>query len=219
MIVVAQGSDAAWQSGRDTLRAISVFNRNRVGIIFRTARLTPSSAITPQQVATIGDWCDATALAALATAGAPLYDPTLINVYFIPGTPGGWRGWNCWEQGFQNVIYISIAGDSPSALAHELGHALALRDPGPLTGHTGVVTTPKINGFVSQNIMWTGLNDQEALAQRHFSIGQSYRMNLDKTSWVNKVVAGRVVRGCHPTVPEDSIPCPMLALDTTAVVP
>jgi hypothetical protein len=220
MVQVASGGPAAVQAGRDTVRAISLFNRNRVGIIFRTD--TVISALNSAQVAMIGDRCDPVALANLAKAGAPLYDSKRLNVYFVPGTPGGFRGRNCFPQGFPNVIYISIAGDSPGTLAHEFGHALALQDPpGHRTGHTGVMSTPKINGFVYQNLMWTGLYDQQALAQRHFSIGQAYRMNMDKTSWVNLMglVPGRVARTCHPSVPEDSIPCPMLALDTTAAVP
>ncbi|HEX3235801.1 MAG TPA: hypothetical protein VHR41_16510 [Gemmatimonadales bacterium] len=222
MVLVAPGDLAAQQAGRDTLRAISVFNRNRVGLSFRTTSVTPSSALASAQKTMIGDRCDATALANLATAGTPLYDSKRLNVYFVPGTPGGFRGRNCFTVGFPNVIYISIAGDSPGTLAHEFGHALALQDsPGHSNGHTGVMSTPKIQGFVYQNLMWTGLYDQEALAQRHFSIGQAYRMNMDKTSWVIRVglVPGRVGRTCHPSVAEDSIPCPKLALDTTAALP
>jgi hypothetical protein len=219
MVLVAPGSLAALQAGQDTLRAISLFNRNRVGITLRTDTVIQSRELKRGDSATIGDRCDAAALANLAKADPRIYDPNRLNVYFVPGTPKGWRGWNCYTVGFPNVIYISIAGDSPATLAHEFGHALGLQDPlGHETGHTGVLTTAKIKGFVYQNIMWTGLYDQEAAVQGHFSIGQAYRMNMDKSSWVIKkgLVPGRAGLTCHPNVPEDSIPCPFLALDTTA---
>jgi hypothetical protein len=221
MILVAPGPQAAQQAGLDTVNAIRMFNRNRVGITFHASSVVQSNQLGSADVAKIGDRCDKTALDNLATA-TDLYDSKRLNVYFVPGTPGGWRGRTCWTMGYQNVTYISIAGESPGTLAHELGHALGLQDPlGRKLGHTGVLSTTRINGFVYQNLMWTGLYDQEAAEQRHFSIGQAYRMNMDKSSWliVRGLVPGRVGPLCHPLVPEDSIPCPMLALDTTAALP
>jgi hypothetical protein len=220
MVLAAPGGLAALQAGRDTLRAIGLFNRNRVGILFHANTVIDSSELKHGDSTTIGaPPCDSTGMADLAKAGPPIYDPNRLNVYFVPGTPGGWRGWNCFTVGFPNVIYISIAGDSPATLAHEFGHALGLQDtPGHKAGHTGAVAKVRITGFVNQNVMWTGLYDQEAADQWHFSIGQAYRMNMDKSSWVNLagLVPGRAGLPCHPIVPEDSIPCLFLALDTTA---
>jgi hypothetical protein len=219
MVLVASGSQAAQQAGWDTVQAIRLFDRSRVGITFHAASVVQAKDLNPADVLTIGDRCDKAALDNLAK-DAKLYDPKRLNVYFLPGTPGGWRGRTCWTIGYQKVIYISIAGDSPGTLAHEFGHALGLQDPiGRKLGHTGVLAKARIQGFVYQNVMWTGLYDQQAGEQWHFSVGQAYRMNRDKSSWIMARALVNVGLPCHPLVPEDSIPCPFLALDTTAALP
>lgn len=215
LVLVAKGPAAAQQVGRDTLQAIARFNENRTGLTFRSSRILLPKHLTKPDIAAIGSRCDKEALTSLATK-TKLYDPKRINVYFVPGLPG-WRGLNCYLEGYPNVIYISAAGDSPTTLAHELGHALGLQDWYPrMLGHTGALSTSSINGFTYLNIMWTGLYDPEAFAQRHLSIGQGYRMNMDKSSWVitQGLVPGRTPESCHPLAAKDSLPCPMLALDT-----
>lgn len=216
MVLVAKGSQAAQQAGLDTVRAIQLFNRNRVGLTFHASRIIQGKQVSSADAMTIGSGCDKAKLNSLALR-ADLYDANRLNVYFVPGSAGGWRGWNCYTDGYPNVIYMSIAGESPASLAHELGHALGLQDsPEHMLGHTGAGNNQLIVGFVYQNLMWTNLYDQQALEQSHFSIGQGYRMNMDKISWVNRagIVPGRVGLTCHPLAPRDSIPCPFLALDT-----
>lgn len=216
MVLVAKGSQAAQQAGLDTVRAIQLFNRNRVGLTFHASRIITGKQLNSADTTTIGSGCDQAKLNTLAKR-ADLYDADRLNVYFVAGSAGGWRGWNCFTVGYPNVIYISIAGESPASLAHELGHALGLQDwPEHVLGHTGAGNQWRIAGFVYQNLMWTNLSDQQALEQSHFSIGQGYRMNMDKTSWVNRagIVPGRLGLTCHPLVAKDSIPCPFLALDT-----
>jgi hypothetical protein len=215
MVLVAKGGTSAQQAGSDTVQAIRRFDQNRSGITFQASRIVRPRDLTPGDIQTIGQPCDPAALANLATK-PKLYDPNHLNVYFLPGSLS-WRGWTCFREGFPKVIYVSIAGDSPGTLAHEFGHALGLQDwPGNKAGHTGAVGTARIQGFMYPNLMWTGLNDLQASEQWHFSIGQDYRMNMDDQSWMitGHLVQGRIGLDCHPTVPEDSMPCPFLARDT-----
>jgi hypothetical protein len=219
MVLVATGSAASLVVGTDTATANRLFDQNRTGLAFHTSRIIMPKGLSPKDVQTIGDRCDKAALDVLAQQ-TKLYDSTRLNVYFVPGL-SGWRGRTCFAVGYSNVIFISVAGNSPATLAHELGHALGLRDlpdRKPL-GHTGALNKQRIPGFVYQNVMWTGLYDQQAKEQWHFSIGQGYRMNMDQISWVIRagVVPGRAGLACHPTGSQDSIPCPILGLDTVAL--
>jgi hypothetical protein len=214
-VLVAKGNTAAQQAGWDTVQAIALYNANRTGLTFHARRIILPRDLNTAEVATIGDDCSTVKLNNLAKF-PKLYDPMRLNVYFVPGLVG-WRGRTCFTVGYPNVIYISIAGESPPTLAHELGHALGLQDwLNHKLGHTGALAQVRIPGFVYQNLMWTGLYDQQALQQWHFSIGQGYRMNMDTKSWVIKanIEPGRVGLICHPNVAADSIPCPSLALDT-----
>jgi hypothetical protein len=214
-VMVDKDRQAAQLAGRDTIQAIARFNENRTGLSFRTSRIVAPKELNNSEIATIGNRCDRDALTALSTK-PKLYDPRRINVYFVPGLLG-YRGRNCFPEGFPNVIYISTSGDSPATLAHEFGHALGLQDwPPRKLGHTGALSTQHIGGFMYLNIMWTGLYDAQANEQRHLSIGQGYRMNMDTSSWLIRtgIVPGRKGLACHPNKAEDSIPCLLLALDT-----
>jgi hypothetical protein len=88
------------------------------------------------------------------------------------------------------------------------------------TGHTGPPEEENITGFEPVNIMWNGLDSDEAQPQNHFSLGQAYRMNASDRSWVQLGKAGPSSGGltgrkCHPSGPLNKVPCPPLAFDVS----
>ena len=118
-----------------------------------------------------------------------------------------------------NIIFISLGARTPSTLVHELGHALGLQGP---TGHTGPPglwgVDTAMTGFTPTNIMWTGLDPDEAAQQKHLSLGQAYRMNAANESWLHANGAavsgsGLSARACHAKSWLDKAPCPPLAFD------
>jgi hypothetical protein len=194
--------------------ASALFKRNRVGISFQPV----DSGVTKPGDArfeTIGDGC--AHAASLRAAGSPLYQKLRLNVYFVTALrlaptdpPNVWRGYNCYQAGAPNIIYISLTFGAPTTLAHEIGHALSLT---AANGHTGTGAVTLIPGFTNRNLMWTGLNTDATAAQDRFSLGQAYRMNVNNRSWVN---AGGARAG--PTTlcqanHMDARPCPLLALE------
>jgi hypothetical protein len=223
LYVVSSDNSRNASARSDLNRARTAYKRNRVGLTFTESKFTPAGSLTQAQVAIIGDYCDAVD----GLKQSSLYDPVRVNVFFVESIGGGdgWlRGVNCFPTASgnttstPNVIYISLSERSPNTLAHELGHALGLQ---LATGHTGSGDEAMIEGFKKVNIMWKGLESDEATAQKHFSLGQAYRMNADNSSWVNLTNGGVTPGGlpkrqCHPSSPADNVPCPPLAFDVPA---
>jgi hypothetical protein len=236
--VAVNDAKAARRTRADITRAVRLYRENRVGITFRVDHFDSSPSAADRLA--IGSGCRD--VGALKRAGPPLFDPTRINVYVVQNViamkhgeeDDTWRGYNCFKEGGENVIYVSVQWHSPTTLAHELGHALGLRPP---CGHTGYEGDTTIAGFTAVNIMWSGLSDTAGAAQSRFSLGQAYRMNASPKSWVNHVrgtgATGRAIRTgetrscptvppietdrCPPATPARNDPCPPLALDTKNV--
>ena len=219
---VPSGAPQVEQDAQDEMDlATALFAKNRAGLVFTS----PSTmAYSPAQKAVIGDGCDVAASLVIAGAGTGLYDPDRINVYYVNriNSSDSYLGYNCYQKPIavggmsalgENVIYISIDNRAPTTLTHELGHALGLRDK---AGHTNGVA-----GFTKRNLMLSGISLADQAAQDHLSLGQGYRMSLDRLSWLNHsrpsgaapVRAGDS-RSCQTAVmPALGDPCPALVLD------
>lgn len=214
---VPQGSGLDQDAKDEMDIATGLYRANRAGIEFSLAGSGVKHYTGTPVAAKCAD------MAALVTAG--MYDPAVINVYYVPQVNGAdaHLGYNCFQDAItaggvvskaENVIFLAFHRAS-TTLAHELGHALGLR---LLVGHT---TTA--GGFTTKNLMMGFISWEEQDVQDHFSLGQVYRMSLDGSSWINhppptpSVTASirkGATRTCQPTptgVTGDQ--CPPLVLD------
>ena len=192
----------------DISRASSIFNTNKAGLVFKPSSVRRYTAAEPQVV---GQGCgDA---AAVRSAGPPLYREAEINVYYIDVEEPSdvtWMGFNCFEEGLPNVIYISTDAPSITTLAHELGHALNLRGA---SGHTDPSAgIPGMETFTDRNLMYSAADMETSTERNALSLGQIFRMNWDGSSLVNAGVAGRASLQCQADAVA-SAPCPRLSLD------
>ena len=154
-------------------------------------------------------------------------EPKWLNVYYVGWATGMPQGESC---GYRTAtsdplptcesttpkpdefayIYIFWKRRTGTTLVHELGHALGLQSPYvPEGGHTGDGTTQFVEGFTSNNVMWTSLDADIALSRESFSLGQVFRMVIGEYSWLNRSVRSGPTENCclEPSM------CPKLALD------
>ncbi len=144
-----------------------------------------------------------------------------LNVYYVERVKGDLNGAYCnWFDGSidPNVIYISISSSQLPTLAHELGHAFGLQH----TGANGVAAYKENGNWLigADNLMWAGGVDKRAL-----TLGQAFRINLDKASMLNRngTREGSVrkceceagTEGCsvgtnNAVQPKEMTPCPKL---------
>jgi hypothetical protein len=94
------------------------------------------------------------------------------------------------------VVYISYGHHSPVTLAHELGHALGLKDE---EGKLGPVD-------IMHNLLPDG--DLGANARSDLTVGQVFRMNVWNDSYLNTRLPQPPQRAC-----DDVHPCPPAELD------
>ena len=124
----------------------------------------------------------------------------------------GARGFACSDEPY---IYIDADIAHPETLAHELGHAMGLDQPDYVGwgGHTQNIT-----GFEQNNLMWYRGTDVGPTVRWDLSLGQAFRINVDKRSWLNATVTRHTAPdrccGCNPYCAQ---PCPALASDVTPV--
>lgn len=195
--------------------ADTLFNRNRAGISL-TVPGSAAQAYSDSDASTVGTGC--TAVDNLIRSQPPyrLFQPGSINVYYVPSISGGGTygpmGFNCFEWGAPNVIYMSRAA-LDNVLAHELGHALSLQYR---NGHVN-----GLEGFTDRNLMNALQLPSVAVLQDHWTAGQVYRMNADARSVLNslagigdtaKAFRAGIKRVCQDD-PKGPSPCPPLAFE------
>jgi hypothetical protein len=157
-----------------------------------------------------------TELWALLLTNPGLQDDAAINVYYVGSLDGDVRGYWCRETpdppNPPNLILISTSVWSNPTLAHELGHASGLTLP--TSGHADEVA-----GMSSDNLMWPGVRDDVAAARSRFTVGQIFRINFDRHSWLNNP-------RFHDPPPSDldcigradpTCPCPRIAADVLPI--
>lgn len=210
-------ADAEQDAQLDIGTANRVLERNRVGV-----HLSPDFEVVSDPDA-VGKSCGDT--------DAPMpVNPGSLNVYYLSWSAGMPQGEAC---NFRTVasdpeptcetttpdpdefayFYVHWRRRTGTTLVHELGHVLGLSRPYLQVGsHTGKGTEPLVDGFTSDNVMWTSLDGDKALSRESFSIGQVFRMVIDEHSWLN-----RSVRMNQPTENccKNSHMCPNLAFDLT----
>jgi len=202
---------AATEAQEEMDEATALYAMNRTGIAFKSLSTV---AYSPAQAVLIGDRCGGGNAAGLAKAGASLYDPGVINVYYVSQIDQSINlfGYNCYLESIvvggsnaigENIIFLSLARRAPTTLAHELGHALGLRGN---VGHTYGVP-----GFTIRNLMMSGIDLNLQALQDHFSLGQGYRMSLDRLSWLNHTRPS----GAAPIRAGDSRPCQLTVAAAT----
>ena len=208
------------QKARDELNlATTLAAQNRAGLVFAA----PSSVTySPAQATIIGTGCGGVANLTLNGPASGLYDPNVINVYYVYNSEG-WAGYNCHVVPLptaattgsvaDNVIFISIWYRAVTTLTHELAHSLGMRG--------AVAHVNGLAGFTTKNLLMSGVDLNTTAAQDHLSLGQVYRMSLDKLSWLNhtrpngaapiRSGTSRVCQNSPLRAPNE--PCPRLALD------
>ena len=174
--------------------------------------------------------CDlASSLSGMA-GGAPGYEPGFrtdeLNVYYVAQinpSSGAAAGINCGYPPYERQDIMFIDGDygsSPAALAHELGHALGLRRavtlPGAGREQYGHVDELKLDPYLSA----TNLMESTVGKVEQITVGQIYRMNYDKLSWLWYAQASNPMypRECQGN-PVDAGPCPPLTLHPSGTWP
>ena len=175
--------------------AITRYNENRVGLRFVPGTVQ-SFATGDAAVAGVGRGCESVD----GVRASGVYDPSKLNVYFVPAidmpNEDDVYGYNCFEYGASDIIYISLDYSIPPTLSHEIGHALSLRG---VHGHVS-------DNFDEDNLMETGLDPETTRDLKSFTLGQAYRMNADAYSWLNlKVGQGTIgvslrrgeIKGCQ----------------------
>jgi len=196
----------------DTSRASAIFNANRAGVVFSAPSVR---RYTDAEAEIVGGGCHD--VAAVVAAGLPLYDASALNVYYVnvdvETNADAWMGYNCFEAGRPDVIYISVDARSVTTLAHEIGHAFGLRGA---TGHTNPSEgNAGMDAFTDRNLMYSMVNMQTSRERNTLSLGQVFRMNWDDSSLLNDLVPNRPLVGCQATATAN-LPCPKLSLDPEA---
>ncbi len=195
--------------------ATAMFKRNRSGLV--SAPTYTVAAASDAQL--IGDGC--AAVSALRTKGPAkgLYRQNYVNVYFVPTIDmegwGRWMGYDCFQPtgntpAAPEVIYISYWYSAATTLTHELGHALGLQGP---VGHSNPGAQGGRQDFPVTNLLYSFVSWEVATAQNGLSLGQNYRINVDRISWLNRPEAGQGPSKVCGTNPIAVGPCPMLKLD------
>jgi hypothetical protein len=139
-------------------------------------------------------------------------DPGRLNVVYVRAID--WNsdpfGWTCPKTtGVDDVVLIAWSRPNVTALAHELAHTLGFASPPFEWSSSGHVNG--FAGFDASNLMWiTGLvsvNDE----QSQLTLGQVYRMHVDRRSWINRAdLRSHGKRADCPCDPEDDTQCPKL---------
>jgi hypothetical protein len=171
----------------DRLKLASrIFAGNRIGMVFKVVFVTESS-LGPASIS-VEDSIQVCGMKEGDLLGhTPLpkaFGLPWINLVYVDEILGG-IGYTCpgalhATATHGRIIFVSWQhGWVTTTVAHELAHAMALVDE---VGHVDATT-----GLDQSNVMWMG---ETSPVPRHlFTVGQGYRMNADRESWVNSAVA------------------------------
>jgi len=209
--------DFAHEEVRD---ANTILAASRVGVLLDT--VGASQLVTdPDELNTIGINCwDADSIETSFTAG-------VINIYFVDQLQNNYRGLECARHQTRShpAILLGWNNHAPTALVHEIGHALGLTFPG--NGHPYDEGHAIIAGFDITNVMTGYLDPTDARGRDRFTVGQAFRMNADSASWLNVARKnGLLIRpppaprlGCQCRADTLASPCPAMRDDAASLGP
>jgi hypothetical protein len=129
--------------------------------------------------------------------------PAVLRIFFVESLDAGY-GYTCEPSTDATRLARTVligASRNPTTLAHELGHIAALIDP--TGGHVDCV-----RGFREDNLMWVFQTDAGYGNRLNLSLGQTFRIALDKRSWVT--IQGGNPAANPPTCSDATQPCPAL---------
>jgi hypothetical protein len=227
--LAAAGADVGIAKA-DIAYATAVFGLERTGITFNATgfSLLPGTSVVLRDNSTAA--CN-TMQTQLTAAGISPLGKQHFNVIYVDEVldmlqgvdlvpvPSGFHGFACPLDTYGNIVLVSWAKRSATLVAHELGHAMGLRESGlanQLGGHT--VGMPR---FSYTNVMWDGDTDEHQAARAHLSLGQAFRINLDDHTWIfrrDPKLRSWPGRDC----PDDgggNAACPKLAWDVVPLPP
>ena len=203
----------------ELVNANALFSDQKIGIDFDTSPgVEHDYSSDPSARAVVGDRCDY----APGVRNSAYYQEHALNFYYVSAInhPDDPIGWNCVDAGAPNQIYVSMSSRTITTLAHEIGHALGLQIP--FDGHINTLDADgnviAMRGFgpdSALNLMWSWGVGRDVL-----TLGQAYRMSVERNSWVNlapSLRSGQPVKdcGCNP-FHQDS--CPRLARNLPGAV-
>jgi hypothetical protein len=192
--------NAAGEAQAAITHARAVYDENKTGIAFATRTKDMTNSPLARQ---------ATALSCeniRQLSQSDFYEQGRINVYYVnePWLASTfYTGRNCKDD--RSVIFIGPAANL-ATLAHEFGHAFSLFGGEKEGGHSGPA-----DGFDDNNLMAGG----GPPTRSHVSLGQAFRFNVDKRSWLNdNGVRQGPTRSCPAKQPSgpDRL-CPPVSLD------
>jgi len=208
-------AQVAVDAGLEAIALPNAFHRmGKTGIEFS---LADSSIGSGPMTFDVSDCRNATVLAGL---GVDLTVQRLYVVYVQEITPNAWRGWSCTRMPGDAgaVSFVSATSKGPTTAAHEFGHQMGLSAPLPKDGHSGSPILP-FYGFDYTNLMWVGEDLTRALPRTGITLGQAFRMNLDRHSWrvhVHPLDTTPKHCQCNPYL---AGVCPVMYLDVNDVPP
>ena len=151
-----------------------------------------------------------------------MQDAARLNLYFVHDIRWARNGLICYDGNdpITRPYFIFIDDtlkQSPSTIAHELGHAMGMLVQASLPNAKVGLAPGDINELeldpylTSNNLMMSGVTDAEQI-----TVGQIYRMHFDERSWLRRGVpaADGYPRTCQAD-PVSSRPCPPLTANPT----
>ncbi len=213
-------TDAEADARKEVLElASAIFRQGRVGVEFA---LDEANGVGSVEVEAHTEAFDTVSCRDPVELGSLGVDPTTKGLYVVyaPGVKDSyghtWKGWACirMEDEDAGVVVVSYPEKSLTTAAHELGHAFGLTAPLPKYGHTGKFLP--IHGFTPSNLMWTGEDIDVSDARKHISLGQAFRMNLDRHSWLIHEFNLSGEKNCQ-CKPYEAKECPFLFLDVVDI--
>jgi len=199
--------DALTFANLEAKLAVALFTKNRSGLL-----LSPTVNDTVPGLLGTGKGCDDAAH--IQGLGPPLYQSDRLNIYFVKDivwSSTDFLGLNCIDQGGMyagpgSIMFVSIPEHLPTVVAHEIGHGLSLRHAG--TEYAG------FRNFTLNDIMINAWTTDGGKARNLFTLGQVYRMNADKRSWLNNPAPGASparngrTKTCSEDIAGPTVPAP-----------
>jgi hypothetical protein len=215
--VLTDSPGAAADMALDLREAGRRFDSSRAGLGFRIVQVDTAFGAARDRLSSVSD------LGQWAVAGTPFYAESTLNVYVVDSINGlrQSHGYDFFPYGHPEVIFISLRYHLEWTLAHEIGHALGLAERVSDKVNCGHPQSPfggaYCPGLDARNLMWDA--EPEGGQLKLFTLGQTFRMNVDTRSWLNQAhlrltpLSRACQNDCWAGCCVISHPCPRITLD------